>query len=202
MKFNAKHYDQLYPNREGEIEFLLKYLKGKTVLDIGGGTGIISEALNKKGFECDNLEPQKDMVEVAEKRGIKTHHTTIENMEMPIIYDNAIMVFDVFNFLENPGKAFYNISKLLKGRLIFTYWNYDVRKSGWDFNWKLKRITRKKWDGDQVTIDFWFPFWHERHKMMVCSHGMIKGLLHKYGFKEIERIKGKYITKIVATNEN
>ena len=110
------------------------------------------------------------------------------------------MVFDVFNFLDNPGRAFYNISKLLKGRLIFTYWNYNVRISGWDFNWKLKRITRKRWKGDEVTIDFWFPFWHEQHKMMVCSHGMIKGLLHKYHFKVIEKIQGKYITKIVAEN--
>ena len=110
------------------------------------------------------------------------------------------MVFDVFNFLENPGIVFNRIANILKGRFIFTYWNYDVRMSGWDFNWKLKRITRKKWEGDEVTIDFWFPFWHEQHKMMVCSHGMIKGLLHKYNFKVIEKIQGKYITKIVAEN--
>ena len=201
MKFNAKKYDKLYPNRKGEIEFLLKYLKGKTVLDIGGGTGIISEALNKKGFKCTNLEPQFGMGMESMLRDVDTVFNSAEEFIIfGKIFDNVIMVFDVFNFLENPGKAFYNISKHLKGRLIFTYWNYDVRISGWDFNWKLKRITRKKWDGDQVTIDFWFPFWHEQHKMMVCSHGMIKGLLNKYNFKIIERIKGKYITKIVATN--
>jgi 2-polyprenyl-3-methyl-5-hydroxy-6-metoxy-1,4-benzoquinol methylase len=120
IKFNAKKYDKLYPNREGEIEFLLKYLKGKTVLDIGGGTGIISEALDKKGFDCTNLEPQLEMARESTGRGIKTRYASAESPELNNIYDNAIMVFDVFNFLENPGKAFFNISKVLKGRLIFT----------------------------------------------------------------------------------
>ncbi|MFA5652238.1 MAG: class I SAM-dependent methyltransferase [Candidatus Paceibacterota bacterium] len=203
--FKANKYDKLYPNREGEIEFLLKHLKGKTVLDIGGGTGIISEALNKKGFDCYNVEPQNEMGQISMDRSIQTFHNTIENFHVETfnvfngkLFDNAIMVFDVFNFLENPGKAFFNISKLLKGRLIFTYWNYDIRRSGWDFNWKLKRITRKKWDGDQVTIDFWFPFWHEQHKMKVYSNDYIKKLLYDNGFKIIHKEKNTFITKIVA----
>jgi SAM-dependent methyltransferase len=200
--FNSKKYDKLYPNRKGEIEFLLKYLKGKTVLDIGGGTGIISEEINKNGFYCTNLEPQYEMALEAEKRGIKTIIIPAEYIgDFKFKFDNAIMVFDVFNFLSNPERAIKRMSSCLKGRLIFTYWNYDVRISGWDFNWKLKRITHKKWYGDNVIIDFWFPFWHEQHKMKVYSNDYIKKLLYNNGFKIIEKIKGKYITKIVATNE-
>jgi len=198
MSFNAKKYDKLYTDRTNEIEFLLKNLNKGTVLDIGGGTGIISEALNKEGFDCTNLEPQKEMAEVSILRGIDTHHATIEKMEMPIIYDNAIMVFDVFNFLTDPEKAFENISKLLKGKLIFRYWNADMKVAGWDFSLKLKRLSRKKWDGNTVEIDFWFPFWHEKHTMKVYTHGYIKKLLSSKGFKITKKIKGKLNTTIVA----
>jgi SAM-dependent methyltransferase len=199
--FKAKKYDKIYNNRKGEIEFLLKHLKGRTILDIGGGTGAISEELNKNGFDCAVLEPQNEMADIAKDKGIKTLVSPIENVEITtktIKWDNAIMVFDVFNFLSDPEKAIKNISQLLKGRLIFTYWNYDVRKSGWDFNWKLKRLSHKRWKGDEVTIDFWFPFYHEQHKMKVYAQGYILKLLLKNGFKVVEKIKDTYITKIVA----
>ena len=127
--FKAKKYDKIYPDRTKEVDFLLKYLKGKSVLDIGGGTGVISEALEKKGFYCGNLEPQKEMAEISEGRGITTLNTTIEdyspNTEKK--FDNMIMVFHVFNFLTNPEKALDNIAKMLKGRLIFSYWNSEVK---------------------------------------------------------------------------
>ncbi len=67
MSFNASYYDKIYPDREKEIDFLLKHLKGKTVLDIGGGTGVISEVLNKEGFICCNVEPQKEMAKISDK---------------------------------------------------------------------------------------------------------------------------------------
>jgi len=197
--YNAKKYDKLYNNREGEVNLLLKYLKGKTVLDIGSGTGIISEALNKKGFECVNIEPQEEMAEEAEKRGIGTMVIPAEHIgNFPKKFDNAIMVFDVFNFLKDPKEVLKRIAKNLKGVLVFRYWNYDIRRSGWDFNWKLKRISRKRWEGDKTIIDFWFPFWHERHEMKVYPHRRIKRWLHKNGFKIKEKIKSKFTTIIVA----
>lgn len=196
--FNAKKYDKIYPNREGEINFLLKYLKGKTVLDVGGGTGIISEVLNKKGFECWNIEPQKEMTEISKKREVITNCMQIEDYVANSKFDNVIMVFDVFNFLDDPETALRNIAKMLKGKLIFTYWNSGVKRSGWAFNWKLKRITRKRWNGDRVEIDFWFPFFHEKHRMTVYSDKTILEMLASAGFKILEKQREKFTTKIIA----
>lgn len=200
--FKASKYDKLYPDRDMEIRFLLKYLRGKTVLDIGGGTGFISQALNSEGFMCWSVEPQKEMVEISRQKGVDTVCSTAEKMELDIGFDNAIMMFNVFNFLEDPDKALNNISKLLKGRLIFTYYNQSKKVKGWQFNWKLKRLSRKKWFGNRVEIDFWFPFWHEHHTMRVYSDKHILKLLKKHGFKIVKRIKEKYTTNIVAKNAN
>lgn len=193
--FNAKKYNELYKDRSKEVEFLVKYLKGKTVLDVGGGTGIISKELNGLGFVCKNVEPQEEMAMVAEENGVDTIVIPAEyigNFETK--FDNVIMVFDVFNFLKDPKRVIERISKNLKGRLIFRYWNYDVRKSGWDFNGK--RLSLKRWNGDEITIDFWFPFWHEQHKMTVYTDEYINNLLKDY--KIIKIIKNQYTTTIVA----
>ena len=196
--FNAKKYDKLYPNRDREIQFLLENLKGKTVLDVGGGTGMLSVALEKTGFKCTNIEPQPEMAKESMIKGIITAIVSIEDFIPTQKYDNVIMVFDVFNFLKDPQKALKNIASILKGRLIFTYWNNEVKKSGWEFNWKLKRLSRKVWTGDKVKIDFWFPFWHETHNLTVYPHSVIREWLYKSGFKVILKEKEKYITKMVC----
>jgi len=194
--FQANKYDKIYPDRSKEVDFILKHLKGKTVVDIGGGTGIISESLNKKGFECVNIEPQEGMALLSRNRGVRTYHSTIEDIPDWMSFDNAIMIFHVFNFLTDPKKAFQNIEKFLKGRLIFSYWNYEVRNSGWKFNWKQLRLSHKKWFGDTIEIDFWFPFFHEKHIMKVYPDKYINGLLKN--FKIIKKHKTKYTTIIVA----
>jgi SAM-dependent methyltransferase len=198
--FKAKKYDNLYNNRDSEVNFLLKYLKGKTVLDIGGGTGIISEALNKKGFHCLNIEPQKEMADISEKRNIKTICCSAEGMNKFVKgnYDNVIMVFDVFNFLDNPNKVLDNISIVLKGKLIFRYWNDNIKENGWKFNWNLKRLSYKKWIHNKIEIRFWFPFWYEKHIMTVYSDKSIDNMLKNTGFKITDKIKNKYTTTIVA----
>ena len=194
--FKANKYDKIYSDRSKEVDFLLKHLRGKTVLDIGGGTGAISEALNKKGFKCLCVDPQPEMLKLAKKRGIDVYCSTIEDAYLTQEFDNAVMVFHVFNFLTDPKKAFQNIEESLKGRLIFSYWNSDIKKSGWKFSWKPLRLSRKKWIGDTAEIDFWFPFFHEKHIMKVYSDDYINGLLKN--FRILRRYKTKHITIIVA----
>lgn len=198
--FKASRYDTIYPDRSKEVEFLLKYIKGKTVVDMGGGTGAISEALNKRGFDCTNIEPQKEMAKISERRGVKTIYSTIENIYISQgdKVENAIMMFDVFNFLTNPEEAFKNIAVSLKGRFIFNYWNSRIKKSGWEFNWKLKRLSHKRWSGNKVIIDFWFPFFHEHHIMRVYPDKYVAELLKKNGFKIVKKFKDKYTRTIVA----
>lgn len=208
MSFNAKKYDKIYNDRSKEVEFLLEHLKGKTVLDIGGGTGAISEALNERGFECWNIEPQEEMAEISRNRKINTSQNSIESFNFDMfhihpddngrIYDNAIMMFDVFNFLEDPNRALQNILKLLDGRLIFSYWNSEVKKSGWEFNWKLKRLSHKRWRGNRVKIDFWFPFYHEKHFLKIYPDRYIYRILHKAGFKVINKFDNYYTKTVIC----
>ena len=138
------------------------------------------------------------MASVSVKRGVKTINWAAEYASLVEKFDNAIMIFHVFNFLTSPEIVIDNISRMLKGRFIFSYWNYEVKKSGWEFNWKSLRLSRKRWDGDTVKIDFWCPFFHERHIMKVYKDEYIRNLLKLKNFKIVEEIKTKFTTIIVA----
>jgi len=191
--FKAKYYDKIYPYPV-KHKFVLKYLKGKTIIDIGGGTGLRAELLNKQGYKCNNIEPQKDLADISRKRGIITNTKISEKV------DNILMMFHVVNFLDNIEEDFKKVYSNLKtgGRFIFDYWNHDIKKKGFSIEWNglLTRISYKKWKGNNVIVYFLFPFklFIEKHKLEVYSD--IYKLLKNY--KIIRENKTEYETIIVA----
>ena len=49
--------------------------KNSRIVDIGSGTGLVGECLNKHGFDnLDALEPSSGMVEISEKRNVYKKH--------------------------------------------------------------------------------------------------------------------------------
>ena len=185
----AKFYDEIY-SYPVKHEFVLKYLKGKTVIDVGGGTGLRAELLEKEGFECKNIEPQKEMADISVKRGIVTDSVFFEKT------DNILMIFNVVGFLDNIVEEFENVSHCLRpgGRFIFDYWNSDIKESGIKIKWNglLTRISYKRWKDNNTTIYFLFPFklCGEKNNIKVYSDNYIKKLLKN--FKIIKEYKTKY----------
>ncbi|MGL4854703.1 MAG: class I SAM-dependent methyltransferase, partial [Lentisphaeria bacterium] len=64
----AKHYDKIFPFAEERITFLKKFLpKGKTILDLGCGTGKYTAKLNQDGYDVIGFDVDKEMLKVAKK---------------------------------------------------------------------------------------------------------------------------------------
>jgi SAM-dependent methyltransferase len=202
--FKQEFYDKIYRNKAylKEVRSIKRFLKKGSILDVGGGTGMRAKILENY-FDMTILDPDKKAIEIAKKKGIRVINDKIESDKLSKKkYDNIIMMFNVFCFLDNPEIAINNIYKKLKksGVLIFDYWDYDKRKKGFSIkiDGLLTRISYKKWFNDICHIHFWFPFkmFHEKHKIKVYPNEMIEKLIAD--FKIVKIIKGKYETTIIV----
>jgi SAM-dependent methyltransferase len=201
--FKAQFYDKIYRKKPylKEVKEIKKYLKKGSVLDIGGGTGTRAKILNNY-FDVTVLDPDRDAIKISCWKGLKTINNNIESKYLQKDkYDNIIMLFNVFCFLDSPEMAMINIYERLKkgGILIFDYWNYNYRKSGFSIkiDGLLTRISYKRWFRDKCHIHFWFPFmmFHEKHIIGVYPEDMIKKLTAD--FKIVKKKVSKFETTLI-----
>jgi len=175
---DADSYDQMCQNFEyqgpghlsREIEMLFPDNKDIRILDYGSGTGLAADAIAKRGYtNIDGLEPNKDFIERAMKKGIYKKIFTMKSGEDTSsigskIYD-VVCSTGVF-FLANsfPGyEDVEEISKMVKkgGYIIIITGNkylqndyvnrtpiVDAEKRG-----VLKAFPEKTLPGYRATVD-------------------------------------------------
>lgn len=81
----AEHYDHIFPFSKTQIDFVRGSLKRpydkKKILDVGCGTGDLSIALSKEGFDVTGIDSDQTMVQIALDR--KTDNPVVfEQMDM------------------------------------------------------------------------------------------------------------------------
>lgn len=120
---------------EETCDVLRKFLKGKTVLELGAGTGWYGIFCAERGFLWQGIEISKEMVKIAEQKFAKMgfNHLKIilgdvenESLYPEDFFDNVICI-KAFNFFPDPEKVAQNVYKCLKnrGRFIIVYSNRD-----------------------------------------------------------------------------
>jgi len=190
MAFNGAFYDRLYKDKPyaREVERMLPYLKGKTLLDIGGGTGGHAVVLKGKGFEPHVIDLSASMLAIAANKGLTTEIADIATYRSKKTYDSAIAMFHVLNFCKDLTPVLANIRDALQdgGVLVFDMWDPTVKKEGsaWRFDGLMTRYSRKKWRGNEVYIDFFFPFFlrFERNHLYCPSAYDMKKQITEAGF--------------------
>ena len=132
----AQYYDQLFPVRETTLDFLSGFLiPGKTVLDVGCGTGGYTCALTERGTDCIGIDPDSEMIRKAEEK----------NRERTVLFQQLGME-DVGSFTrkfgtimcigntlvhlpdyDGVGRFFSDCRSLLvpQGKAVFQIVNYD-----------------------------------------------------------------------------
>lgn len=112
------------------IELASNGVKGKQILDIGCGTGILSAMLAKKGADVTGVDLSKEMLEVAQQRAkslglaVKFLNEAMQELEVDRLYDAAIIPIDSLNYVLQPEEVqetFRRIYQALKkdGILLF-----------------------------------------------------------------------------------
>lgn len=193
-QYSAEVYDRLYREKPyaEEVAKILPFMRGTSVVDIGGGTGGHALVLKEKGFQVKVVDIGPSMVEAAHRKGIDAEIGDFDTYRSEKKFDTAISLFHVMNFSQNLSVTFKNIQELLSsdGVFIFDYWNNTVKKEGTSFRWDglLTRLIRKKWVDNSVHIDFYFPFLFKKERHVLYSEGKEKVLERAIGagFKVLE----------------
>ena len=95
-----------------------KETKGINVLEIGSGTGEISNRLNELGYKVKGIDISSEMVEISKfkYKNIEFSNENMLNLKDIREYDAVISVFDTINYLHSLDElnmAFINIYMVL-----------------------------------------------------------------------------------------
>ena len=105
--------------------FILKYVPNKKlkILDLGCGTGFVSQAIKNMGYSVDCLDIFLEAIKFCMKRNAGDDYYIVNLYSMPFIeqYD-LICAFDVIEHIDDDCKVFKNIHSALKkdGQLLIT----------------------------------------------------------------------------------
>ena len=152
------YYNLLFKdkNYEDEAEYVYQKLKIyqpdlSKILELGTGTGIHADLLQKKGLHVTGIDLSEDMAQQAREKGIECYVSDCSDFSLKDKFDAAISLFHVIGYVtenENLIKTFHNVYNHLKPGGVFLF---DLWYSPAVYN--LKPETRiKRMENDEVKI--------------------------------------------------
>ena len=106
---------------------------GSRVLEVGSGTGKLTELLARRGLAIDAVEPGQNMVEVARKRlgtraaDVRFHHGKFEDVSLPEEAFAAVFAATAFHWLDPEVAWSKAASHLVAGGLLALLTHAGVR---------------------------------------------------------------------------
>lgn len=128
----ADFYDQMMKYVDYDLwakyidEKIKPYIKEKNILEIGCGTGEISQRLSNLKYNVSAIEISEEMIRVSNE---KYSDFEIKQMDMKELcdenkYDAIICIFDALNYLgsiEELKRVFENVERALKNGGVFLF---------------------------------------------------------------------------------
>lgn len=114
------------------ISFLSGGLRGRArVLDVGCGRGVILGALADRGFEVHGVEISEDAARGADPRAEIRVAPTLADAGYPDAFFDQVIIWHVFEHLEDPRATLASIHRILKpgGRFIIAVPNFSSRQA-------------------------------------------------------------------------
>ena len=176
--FSEEDFGIVYKIRSRlEAKRLLSWCKNlpddARILDVGCGDGFhlkLLERYGKKTWKLEGVDIDKRAVEMAKKRGLKVHHGSVGETDLPENAFDLAFTVQTIEHTENPHKFLTAIKKVLKtgGKLVIVTDNTE------SFDFKI--FKNSHWGG------YHFP----RHWNLFNKNNLAK-LGEKAGF-EVEKI--------------
>src|SRR5208283_5030068 len=95
-----------------KLKLILKLVEGKTVLDVGCGSGRLSKALLEKGYTVLAIDNDAKAVDIAKKKGIRAFVSDINDWKTDEKFD-CIILGDVLEHIEDDRSAMRKVYGML-----------------------------------------------------------------------------------------
>lgn len=112
------------PARPGEahkplVQFLLREVRGSSVLDIGGGEGAYALEMSRAGYDTVVADINAESLKVASENGLKTRHLEMGETVGEKVADTVTLV-EVLEHVEDPKIFLQNAIAAARKRVLFT----------------------------------------------------------------------------------
>jgi len=124
-------YDRFEPSVHQQVkdylDFITKFTRGKSLLDVGTGSGLLPQLARAKGYEVEGTDLSKHVSDnVPEKAGFPIHHGTLEDIQFTRKYD-VITMLHVLEHTSDPLSTMKRCKELLNegGYIVVVVPNYQ-----------------------------------------------------------------------------
>ena len=134
------------------LSILEKFPPNEYIIDVGGGNGYVSQAIQMAGFKVIMLEPGIDGIKNAQRRNINyIFHSNFEDAEFEDNSLDSIGIFDVLEHIEKDSHFLNMAMKCMnkKGRLYITVpahkilWSWTDDRAGHFRRYSIKSLTQR-----------------------------------------------------------
>lgn len=132
----SHHYGRLYDARfdfrnYNLVNLVASLVQGKSVLDLGSGSGFLVDHLSKNGFNAIGIEPNTELIALAKRRnpGLDIRKGAAEEVNLLIREPiDTITAVDVLEHLEEEGRILDSMKGCLNvgGRLVIVVPAYPI----------------------------------------------------------------------------
>jgi len=128
LEFDYDRFDQsVHRQVRDYLDFIGRHTEGKSLLDVGTGSGLVPQAARTRGYEVEGTDLSKHVSEnVPAKAGFPIHHGAIEDIEFTRKYD-IITMLHVLEHTADPLSTLRRCKELLNegGYIVVVVPNYQ-----------------------------------------------------------------------------
>lgn len=158
----AKIYDKIYQKifdyeeQANLIEKIFRRKRVKNILDVGCGTGHLTNLLTKKGYNVIGLDLNKEMLDIAKNRfkNIEFLQGDMRNLKLRRTFDAIVMLGRSITYMTTNDdllRALKSFNRCLKKRGILLFDFFNAEESIRHFNKYARRCDSFEINGMKVT---------------------------------------------------
>ncbi len=129
---------------ELEIDTILPHINNKKVLEVGCGTGLILQEINKHASEAIGIDISEKMLDISRNKNLNVLNADINKIPFSDGYFDVVYSFKVLSHIKNIESAIKEMTRVTKptGKLFLEFYNPCSFKRLNNIIFKPKNFTR------------------------------------------------------------